>query len=98
MHALDTVFQRQAIRRHFSGAAGTYLAAAALQKEVEARLLEQADVLENPPQRILDLGCGPGDIRDLAHQRGENEGCAEIGHGAGFGAVQYATSTVIVSA
>lgn len=69
MHALDTVFQRQAIRRHFSGAAGTYLAAAALQKEVEARLLEQADVLENPPQRILDLGCGPGRGAGLLKKR-----------------------------
>lgn len=56
----ESVFQRQAIRRHFSKAAKTYLAAAFLQKEVETRLLEQADVLEHPPQRILDLGCGPG--------------------------------------
>jgi malonyl-CoA O-methyltransferase len=60
MNTLEAVFQRQAIRRHFSKAANTYLAAAALQKEVEARLLEQADVLQQPPQRILDLGCGPG--------------------------------------
>jgi malonyl-CoA O-methyltransferase len=60
MNSPEAVFQRQAIRRHFSAAANTYLAAAALQKEVEARLLEQADVLQQPPQRILDLGCGPG--------------------------------------
>lgn len=60
MNNRDSVFQRQTIRRHFSKAANTYLSAAVLQKEVEARLLEQADVLEHPPQRILDLGCGPG--------------------------------------
>ena len=38
MNALDAVFQRQAVRRHFSRAAGTYLAAAALQKEVEGKV------------------------------------------------------------
>lgn len=54
------LFQRDAVRRHFSRAAGSYLQAAALQKEVEARLLEQSGYLQNPPQRVLDLGAGPG--------------------------------------
>lgn len=69
MNALDAVFQRQAIRRHFSKAADTYLAAAALQKEVEARLLEQTDALRQVPQRILDLGCGPGRGAGLLKKR-----------------------------
>jgi malonyl-CoA O-methyltransferase len=56
----DRLFQLHAVRRHFSRAAQTYLAAAALQKEVEARLLEQVDVLEQVPQCVLDLGSGPG--------------------------------------
>lgn len=60
MDAPDCVFQRTAVRRHFSDAAATYLAAAALQKEVEVRLLEQTEVLRHAPQRILDLGSGPG--------------------------------------
>lgn len=56
----DRIFQRKAVRQHFSRAAETYLEAAALQKEVEARLLEQVEVLEQAPQRVLDLGSGPG--------------------------------------
>ena len=60
MNGPDAVFQRAAVRRHFSDAAATYLAAAALQKEVEARLLEQTEALKHAPQRILDLGSGPG--------------------------------------
>ena len=44
----------------------SYDAAAALQHEVEARLLESLDYLDDPklalppPQTVLDLGCGPG--------------------------------------
>ncbi len=56
----DRIFQRRAVRQHFSRAAHSYLEAAALQKEVEARLLEQVEVLEQAPQCILDLGSGPG--------------------------------------
>lgn len=56
----ENVFDRRGIKRHFARAADSYLAAAALQKEVEARLLEQADYLETAPKRILDLGSGPG--------------------------------------
>lgn len=56
----DRLFQRRAVRQHFSRAAHSYLEAAALQKEVEARLLEQVEVLEQAPQCILDLGSGPG--------------------------------------
>jgi malonyl-CoA O-methyltransferase len=56
----DRVFQRRVVRQHFSRAAHSYLEAAALQKEVEARLLEQVDVLEQAPKCILDLGSGPG--------------------------------------
>ena len=56
----DRLFPLNAVRRHFSRAAPTYLAAAALQKEVEARLLEQVDLLEQVPHCVLDLGSGPG--------------------------------------
>jgi malonyl-CoA O-methyltransferase len=56
----DRVFQSRVVRQHFSRAAHSYLEAAALQKEVEARLLEQVEVLEQAPKCILDLGSGPG--------------------------------------
>lgn len=69
MNQDDTPFQRQAVRRHFSRAAATYLEAAALQKEVEARLLEQSEYLEIPPQRVLDLGAGPGRASGILKRR-----------------------------
>ena len=60
------VFDARHVRRAFSRSAGSYDAAAQLQHVVEARLLESLDYLDDPalqrapPQRVLDLGCGPG--------------------------------------
>lgn len=58
---MSSLFDRRQLRRAFGRAAPNYAAVAALQREVEARLLEQLDYLdERQPARILDLGCGPG--------------------------------------
>jgi malonyl-CoA O-methyltransferase len=55
------LFDLRQLRRSFGRAAPNYSAIAVLQREVEQRLLEQLDYLENKlPERILDLGCGPG--------------------------------------
>ncbi len=55
------VFDPRAVRRAFGRAANTYTQAAVLQREVEARLLEQLAYLDDAvPARVLDLGCGPG--------------------------------------
>ena len=51
---------RRAVRAHFGRAAGSYLAAAALQNAVGDQLLERLEAVKSPPQRILDIGCGPG--------------------------------------
>jgi len=48
------------IRRAFGRAAVSYGAHAVLQHEVEQRLLERLDYLQREPQRVLDIGCGPG--------------------------------------
>lgn len=54
-------YDLQRLRRAFGRAAEGYIAAAALQREVEARLLDQLDYLgAKQPARILDLGSGPG--------------------------------------
>lgn len=54
-------FDTRAISRAFGRAATSYSAAAALQHEVEARLLESlAELCPQPPRQVLDLGCGPG--------------------------------------
>jgi len=60
------LFDAKQVRRAFSRSAPSYDAAAQLQHAVEARLLESLDYLDDPalkrepPQRVLDLGCGTG--------------------------------------
>ena len=53
----------RAVRRAFSRAAGTSDAAAVLQREVGARMLERLDVVKLPPGAVLDAGCGTGDAQ-----------------------------------
>lgn len=56
-----TLFENASLRRNFGRAASSYAQVAVLQREVETRLIEQLDFLEDrQPIRILDLGCGPG--------------------------------------
>lgn len=63
-------FDRRQLRRSFGRAAPGYRAVAALQREVEARLLEQLDYFDSRiPQRVLDLGCGPGHASAAIKQR-----------------------------
>lgn len=58
---MSGVFDRRQLRRAFGRAAPRYAAVAALQREVESRLLEQLDYLDDrKPLRVLDLGSGPG--------------------------------------
>lgn len=60
------LFDARQVRRAFSRSAASYDAAAKLQHAVEARLLESLDYLDDPalkrepPERVLDLGCGTG--------------------------------------
>ena len=57
---MNTPFDHRQIRRAFSRSAARYDAAAALQHEVEKRLLESLDYLgERQPQVLLDVGSGP---------------------------------------
>lgn len=51
---------RRQVRRAFDRAAHTYDAAAVLQHEVGARLMERLDLTTLTPARILDIGCGTG--------------------------------------
>lgn len=58
---MNTLLDSRHVRRAFARAAGGYDAAAALQHEVEKRLLESLDYLdERVPQVVLDIGAGPG--------------------------------------
>jgi malonyl-CoA O-methyltransferase len=57
------------IRRAFGRAAKTYIQHAALQREVEDRLLERLEYVEHTPQRVLDVGCGPGRASSLLRKR-----------------------------
>lgn len=57
---MTATFDLRQVRRAFSRAAPSYTATAVLQAEVRTRLQEQLDYLELTPERIVDLGCGPG--------------------------------------
>ncbi|MEP6658166.1 MAG: methyltransferase domain-containing protein, partial [Betaproteobacteria bacterium] len=50
-----------AVKRAFGRAAGTYDAAAVLQREVGARMAERLDLVKLSPGAILDAGCGTGE-------------------------------------
>lgn len=69
------LFDSRQVRRAFSRSAASYAAAAQLQHRVEARLLESLDYLDDPalkrepPQRVLDLGCGTGSAADAMQKR-----------------------------
>lgn len=63
---MTSLFDPRHVRRAFSRAAHHYDEAAALQREVGARLAESLDYYEDPsrggapPQVVLDVGTGPG--------------------------------------
>ncbi|MGH8032945.1 MAG: malonyl-[acyl-carrier protein] O-methyltransferase BioC, partial [Luteimonas sp.] len=64
------VFDPRQVRRAFSRAASGYSAAAALQHEVESRLLEALDYLdERVPEVVLDLGSGPATAATAMRKR-----------------------------
>ena len=57
----------RAVRRAFGRAAATYDAAAALQREVGARMASRLDYIRIAPGTILDAGCGTGEaVGELA--------------------------------
>lgn len=60
--AVSDIYQldKARVRASFDRAAGTYDAAAVLQKEVRERMLQRLDLIKLAPQRILDAGCGTG--------------------------------------
>ncbi len=59
----------KSVRRSFERAAPGYDQHAVLQREVESRLLERVESHRQPPELILDLGCGTGSAsRALAGQ------------------------------
>jgi len=57
---MPSPFNPDHVRRGFGRAARDYAAAAVLQHEVESRLIERLDDFSIDPNRILDVGCGPG--------------------------------------
>ena len=78
---MSELFDHRQVRRAFSRAAHHYDDAAALQREVGSRLLESLDYYDEraqreaqggkprSPQRVLDIGCGPGHAAVQMQQR-----------------------------
>jgi len=63
------LFDARHVRRAFSRAATGYDAAAALQHEVESRLLESLDYLKEAPGVAVDLGSGPASAAHAMRKR-----------------------------
>jgi malonyl-CoA O-methyltransferase len=55
-----TVQARRLLRRRFDRIAATYEAAAVVEREAGARMVERLDLVRLTPQRVLDAGCGTG--------------------------------------
>ncbi|MCR1004081.1 MAG: malonyl-[acyl-carrier protein] O-methyltransferase BioC, partial [Stenotrophomonas maltophilia] len=63
-------FDARHVRRAFARAATSYDAAAALQREVQSRLIESLDYLEaRKPEVVLDIGAGTGHASALMKKR-----------------------------
>ncbi|MHB8678230.1 MAG: methyltransferase domain-containing protein, partial [Rudaea sp.] len=62
-------FDPRQIRRAFGRAAKTYTRNAALQRKIEARLIERLEYFSDRPLRVLDVGCGPGHGSALLRKR-----------------------------
>src|SRR5688572_13373341 len=56
----ETAIDKRAVRRAFEHAAPTYDAAAVLQNEICARMLERLEYVKHAPHAILDAGSGTG--------------------------------------
>jgi malonyl-CoA O-methyltransferase len=55
-----TILDKHAIRRSFDLAADSYDAAADMQREIGARLLDHLDLMKLSPRRVMDAGAGTG--------------------------------------
>lgn len=67
---MASLFDHRHIRHAFSRSAASYDAAAALQHEIESRLLESLDYLDGRvPQVVLDVGSGPARAAAAMHKR-----------------------------
>ncbi|MEL5297312.1 malonyl-ACP O-methyltransferase BioC [Serratia nevei] len=70
---------KQAVASAFSRAAGSYDAAAALQRDVGERLLGMGSA--HPGERLLDAGCGTGYFSRLWRERGKQVTALDLAPG-----------------
>ncbi len=57
---MTAVSTKSRIRQRFNKAAPAYEKASVLHREVESRVMERLDLVRLQPERILDIGAGPG--------------------------------------
>ncbi|MEO8802589.1 MAG: malonyl-ACP O-methyltransferase BioC [Rudaea sp.] len=66
---MNAPLDRHQVRRAFSRAASSYTQNSVLQRKIEDRMLERLEYFEHKPQRVLDIGCGPGRASSLLRKR-----------------------------
>ena len=73
-----TPIDKKATRRAFERAASTYDEHAVLEHEIESRLLERVDHLQQAPGMIADIGCGTGNAGSKLALRFEQAGIVAL--------------------
>lgn len=73
-----TPLDREAVRRSFDRAAPGYDVHAALEHEIESRLLERLDFLRVEPGLVVDVGCGTGSASQALSSRFEEAGIVAL--------------------
>ena len=79
MTSANDAVNKQAVASAFSRAAGSYDAAAALQRDVGERLLGMGSA--HPGERLLDAGCGTGYFSRLWRERGKQVTALDLAPG-----------------
>lgn len=88
--AVASDFEKADVAESFSKAAGSYDAAAALQRSVGSALLARLDSVHATVESVLDLGCGTGYFSAALHERYPD--AVHVGLDLAPGMVAYARS------
>ena len=79
-----TPLDKNAIRQSFDRAAPGYDRHAVLEREIESRLLERVEYLQDEPALVVDIGCGTGSASELLAAQFETANVIALDWSAGM--------------